>query len=169
MGGDYVRLSVSNQNCSLCSGRCDSIINQFFSFRFLLRLPLRFRRPFLIAVGAINRMLCFREALLVQHLGARFALETVGVIVRAVVHINDLGVGDGELAGGAFMETVFAEWYPVIVEKYAVVDFYRVIAFLALVAVDVIEGLSACYDKSAFPSDCWSFAARTGLRWFACF
>lgn len=54
-------------------------------------------------------MLCFPEPLLVEHLSARFALETIGVIVRVVVHKNDLGIGDGEFAGGAFMETVFAE------------------------------------------------------------
>jgi hypothetical protein len=54
-------------------------------------------------------MLCFPEPLLVQHLSAGFALETIGVIVRVVVHIHDLGVGDGELAGCALMETVFAE------------------------------------------------------------
>lgn len=69
-------------------------------------------------------MFCFPEPPLVQHLSARFALEAIGVIVRVIVHKNNLGVGDGEFAGGAFMETVFAEWYPVKVEQYVVVNFY---------------------------------------------
>ena len=64
------------------------------------------------------------------------------MIVRVVVHINDLGVGDGELAGDAFMETAFAKRSTIKVKEDAVIDFYWILAFFAFVAINVEEGLS---------------------------
>lgn len=84
-------------------------ISMRLPFHFLLCLPLRFRQAFLIAIRAVDRLLCFREPFLVQYLRAPFAQEASRMVVRVVVHVNDLRVGDGELAGGAFMETMLAE------------------------------------------------------------